>query len=113
MELEFVEGQLEGWWKVGKPMTFCKLHEKLSEQILRYNHSHRLYPGNDLMQMKIVHNHKKMSNRGRPSVDRSEKGPITKSDLNSDNHARQKLGRLCGYLEKFQEQNDSVATAKN
>ena len=96
-----------------KLMTFWELSEKFSEQMLIYNPIHHLYYGDERMRMVVLLNQEQARKRVRSSADRDEKGPITKSGLGSANHARQKNGRLCGYLEKFQEQNDSVAPAKN
>ena len=52
-------------------------------------------------------------NQVRPSVDRAEKGPATKSDLIGTTHTRQKVGRLCGDTEKFQKHIDLVESSNN
>ena len=47
---------MEEEWEVEKPMTLWEFRDKLLDQMLSYNPSHRLYPGDERIWMAVVKN---------------------------------------------------------
>ena len=56
MYLECDEGGKEEKWKVEKPTTFWEFCEKLSYNMLNYNITHCLYPGDEWIRVMVVYN---------------------------------------------------------
>ena len=106
MHLDCAEGNIEEEWKVEITMTLWEFCDNLSEQMLIYKPSHRVYPGDKWICMVFVYNQGKRRKHVRPSADRDEKGTINKYDLRSANHTRKKLVWLCVDMDKFQKNID-------
>lgn len=110
MYIECCEGGLDTTWavEVKKRMSFAQFRMRLSEQMLKYNPTDNLYPGDTKMREYTQNNKKRRS-----SIDGRVKSCPTDSGITMD-HYREAVesGRLCLSLEDIREHFSSVYSDK-
>jgi len=132
MYLECAEGKLERSWKVKKPLDFWSFREKLSEQMLAYNPTKRLYPGDHLLRkatqqckhirLKAKVQREKEAAENPPDTDNSKEesseeeedyGTTKKEYRTIVKNERRMETRICGDLNKFEAHCLSVSLPKD
>ena len=107
MYCEVAEGNLEAAWKVAKPMDFWSFREMLSMQMLDYDPTSRLYPGDENMRKATAQNKRQRALSSSKGNNGSQTASVTLEQLEGADQ------RLCGDLSKLQCHLDSVVYGKN
>ena len=81
-------------------MTLWEFREDISEKILTYKPTSRIYWGNGNSRMSVAQSSMQQK-RGIPNKYNDDKNTINFNTFKRERHRRNKAGRLCGDMEMF------------